>query len=414
MSNTIDKSVPNKGVVTIKRLSRTKWLFMLCWIQYTIIYWSCIILNRLPFFIYITPYVFPVLLVIAIYAWLRATAYKIDIWNLLVLFGAMTFWYVSEKMHPEYQQYFDENVQRCFQAFLMIYVGKSVFRGGFHEEEYEWLVKLSKIGVVFTSLYFIYGVLSGRVADSEYMTISYRMLPSTLCITSDFLRRIKVKNTVWFIGSFLFQMFMGTRGAVLAIAVYILLYLFLFAKRKTFHAAAVIGSVFICLDVFFDITTLLLEGLSSICASLHMSTRIIDAILYANLSDDNGREEIYTFVIQRIQDNVWFGDGIFADRYILQGMFQGGFYVHNILIELWTHFGLIPAIVIIGSIIILLLKYMKDTHLTQEARLLLGIGGIAALIQLMFTGSYLTDRPFWLMIGMIWGFKKYRKRIESI
>lgn len=411
--NLKDESIHEQFVIKVKEpLPASKWLFMLCWIQYTVIYWSCIILNRVPFFIYITPYIFPTLLLVSLYAWLKSADYKMDLWNFIILFITMAFWFLSKIFHPEYQTYFDQNAERCLQAFLMIYVGKSVFRDGFSEDEYSWLVAFSKWGVVFTSLYFLYGGLTGRVANEEYMTISYRMLPSTLCVTSAFLKDAKLKNILWFFGSFMIQMFMGTRGAVLAIVVFIVLYLFLFAERKVFFIVLGISGIYLLLDFTFDITTLLLHGILELCETLHMSSRIIEAFLESNLTDDNGRDIIHTFVLNRIGDNIWLGDGIFADRYYLETMFDGGMYVHNIILELWTDFGLIPAIVIMTSIVILSFKLMLNKDLPQQARLLLGIGASAAITQLMFTGSYLTDAPFWLMLGMLWGIKKYKKSIK--
>ena len=98
-----------------------------------------------------TPVVFPVLLVFALYLWLEGTGYQIDYWNFLILAAALIVWFASKYRHPEYAQYFEQNAQRCLTAFLMIYVGKSVFRGGVDETYYSLLIKLSRFGIAFTA-----------------------------------------------------------------------------------------------------------------------------------------------------------------------------------------------------------------------------------------------------------------------
>lgn len=393
------------------QISKTKWLFSLCWIQYTVIYWGSVILNRLPFFVYITPLIFPALLVFTLFVWLGGTNYSISIGNFVVLIAAALFWIVSQLIHPEYNVYFNENLERCFLAFLMVYVGKSVFRDGVNEEYFSLLVKLSKLGVIFTALYFVYGAFAGRMSEDEYMTISYRMLPSTLCLAVAFLKNKKIGNTVWFVATALLQLFMGTRGAVLAIVILIVLYFLLFEKKRNLFIAIICAAVIIFFDSAFGLIELFLLLIASIASSFNMSTRIIDAIISSNIADDNGREEIYDFTIEQIKNNIWSGEGIFADRYILQHFPGESPYVHNVLIELWSNFGLIPSILIVGILLFITFRFLLNKNYSVYARFLLLISFSAVATQLMFTGSYLTDAPFWLFIGILWGIHHYREDI---
>ena len=409
MTGSVDRQIHAQGSTASNRISKTKWLFTLFWIQYTVIYWSCVILNKLPFFIYITPLVFPMLLIVALFVWLTETNYKMDIWNIPILVAAFAFWFISRQMHPEYLTFFNQNEQRCLEAFLMIYVGKSVFRGGVDETYYALLIKMSQLGVAFTALYFAYGAMTGRIVESEYMTISYRMLPSTLCVTSAFLKQVNIRNAFWFIFSVLLQFFMGTRGAILAIAVFLVLYVLLFAKRKTFFVVLGSAGVFLILDRIFGIVELLLIGVSKLCLALNMSPRIFEAILSNNLTDDNGREAISEFIIGKMGNNIWSGQGIFADRHLLR-LFSGDVpYVHNIFLELWLNFGLVACIAILLLILILTLRKLLNRKLSEQARLILAITFSAAMTQLLFTGSYLTDGVFWLFLGVLWGMYRYMK-----
>lgn len=409
MITTVERQSNDYVLAQRNCISKTKWLFILFWIRYTVIYWGCVILNQIPFLINVTPIVFPILLIVALLEWLKGTNYRLDIFNIVVLFGAIVLWFVSRQIHHNYQYFFDENIWRCFEAFLMIYVGKSVFRGGINDGSYGLLVKLSRLGIALTALYFIYGAFSGRVVASEYMTISYRVLPSTLCVTSAFLKKINVRSTLWFIGAVILQVFMGTRGAVLSVAVFIILYVFLFAKRKLFFIFLACIIIFIVMDYVLNFSTLLLKFLASVCKSLNMSTRIVESILNNSIADDNGREKIYMFVINHIWDNILIGEGIFADRYILLKFPGGAPYVHNIFLELWSNFGLIPSCIIMITIFVLVFRFLICKRQSKESRLLLMIVFTASMVQLMFTGSYLTDAPFWLLIGMLWGIGKYSK-----
>ena len=400
-------------IETTIRLRETKWLFMLFWIRYTVIYWSCVILNQLPLMIRITPYIFPVLFILTMYVTLKIRNFSIDIWDLIIGILVAVGWFISQQLHPESKRYFESNADLFLQSFFMLYVGKSAFREGHDVSEDSLLITLSRMGVLFTALYFIYGSLTGRVTADEYMTISYRMLPSTLYIAAAFLRNVITKNTIWFIGTFLIQMFMGTRGAVLAIIVFIVLYIFLFARRKTFFVVLAFAIILWGLDSIFGLFTLLLKAVSSLCETLNMSTRIIDAILSESISNDNGRQVIYDYVLVNIRANIWTGRGLFADRYILEGMFPGGAYVHNFFIELWSHFGLIPACFMITIAIVLTFKTMLSKKLNQETKILLAIVFSSSITQLMFSGSYLTSGSFWLYLGVLWGIRKYQLKSKN-
>ncbi len=405
----MNRSMEITPALNTRKQNRTKWLFTLCWIQYTVIFWMTVIMNRVSFMNYVTPYIFPVMLIITLCIWLNNADFTLDLTNFAVITAALALWFLSRAMHPELQIYFDDNAQTCLEAFLMIYVGKSVFRGGIDEDYFSLLTTLSLIGVLFTALYFGYGAISGRGMEDEYMTIAYRTLPSTLCLAAAFLRKINFRNTASFVFAVLLQFFMGTRGAILAVIVFVVLYLFLFAKRKTFWIALVCALLYIVLDEVFGISIRLLEGLANIGSSLNLSTRIFDSILDATIADDNGRDVIYETAFGRVQDNIWLGEGLFADRSYLSGKLAGS-YAHNLFIEMWSNFGLIPTVLILAALLISTIRKLICRAFSSEARILLCIGASAALTQLMVSSSYLINPTFWLFVGMLWGINRYLPR----
>lgn len=108
----------------------------------------------------------------------------------------------------------------------------------------------------------------------------------------------------------------------------------------------------------------------------------------------SGRENIYTIIWRAIEKSPIIGYGIFGDR-----PFIGG-YSHNIVLEIFSHFGMVVGTLIVLWISAITIRKIISANI--EYRILIVMFFIVAIMPLWVSNSYLQRSEFALFLGFLY------------
>lgn len=243
----------------------------------------------------------------------------------------------------------------------------------------------------------------GEYSYSQAFT--YLMLPTAIIVCNSFFNRVRWFNVIFFATSIIFMLSMGSRGPLLCVVLYVLLKLTLIFKleaKRGMLIGAIFTSVIVPLYVFFyDILNYFL----TIFQNLNLSTRTIMRLIEGDFFEDNARNLLSEYSIELIDKHAMLGVGIGTDRIKLAYKMQSsviaetiGWYPHNILLEIFLHFGIFIG----GAIIIYMFMVIYTTifrNLDKDAAdvicIFIGIG----FFPLFISGSYITKPLFFALCG---------------
>lgn len=241
------------------------------------------------------------------------------------------------------------------------------------------LITMSWIAALLALVYMIAYLSGHSVFDSYNMSFSYGCLLPMIAL---YYKKKPLSIAVSLI-LLLTVIAIGSRGAAIVFAVYILADAFISRSRS---ALLVIVAV-LC-------TLFILPSFSSWLSNFGISSRTIS--LYSEgelLSYDAGRGEIYKAFSFDSVEHPLIGIGLYGDRY-----YTGGGYCHNVLLEICIDFGFV-----VGPLLMLFLLFCF-AHLyfnvsMDKKRLLLKYLCFG-LMPLMASGSYLQSPYLSVLIGM--------------
>lgn len=181
----------------------------------------------------------------------------------------------------------------------------------------------------------------------------------------------------------------GSRGPILDIAVFVLLYMFIKIndkKRKALLMTAV--TVF---GVLFLLTyKYLLMAAAAVISKFGMSSRFIDMMIEGSVSNDNGRELIWKTAIGMIKEHP-LGYGAMGTRHVIGDIIFVG-HPHQIFLEILVDFG-----VIFGTLLIFWLLF-------SSARIILDkqMGAWKGIFVIFFARAcqLLLSLTYWHSIGL--------------
>ncbi len=259
-----------------------------------------------------------------------------------------------------------------------------------------------KAGKVIYSFGVILGilVLTKKISIGYYsMTMSYYMLLPTIVFFKEFFDKGSMNYLLLSTFSTIIMLAIGSRGAIMCLGVYIILYQVINLKKVN------LGKILFYMMLLFVIVVciIFLKEILMILNNILIRFGIYSRSLYLFLIDEvhlSGREILYEEIIKQIFLHPIIGIGIAGDR-----VYTGG-YVHNIFLEIVSGFG-----VIIGTIIIIILCYIifktllsKDKYKANLALIWLCIG----FVPLIVSGSYLIEFQFWIFIGIALNRNRYK------
>ena len=375
-------------------------LVVVVWTQYTILSFVVEIVERMPFINILSDYVMTIVVVaLALLSlpWMIKKMRAADVIFYLVcatiVLGTMLLVYANS-------MYIKEDAWRILGTVIpLFFIGVSYS----HEISKKDLFWASLFGTIVVFAYQIYSLSLGRELENDNMDPAYKVLPSVMYLIYWALEQKKLK--FWLIGvAAVIMMFLfGTRGPVLASLVFLLLGIFFtIIMQKSQLAKAFYLVVFVVVIIIVSSQDFLLnaaEFLSEKFEDIGFSTRIFDQFIEGEIAESKGRETLYSQIIIAIKERPILGYGLMGDRPII------GFYVHNLFLELWCHFGVILGSAIIIAIICIPVAALIKVRKSDEFGFVLMLICMV-FVKLMFTGSYLDEPYMFFLIGVSLGINR--------
>ncbi len=356
-----------------------------------------------------TDTIFMIYWIIGIYFCLSMIVKTIRLVDIIAYLAVCSFYYLSPSIYPN-TQFFVENTFSIF-AFHTVLFYFLALMIDFRRDK-SALTFISKSQLVMTAFFVMLSLL--RLINSsttgEQMALSYSILFPTMYLYYIYSEtKEKIDLLFFLLGVALILMF-GTRGPLLCLILYLLVFLFLYNRHNvamTINLLLVMGFVYIFLRPIMIVLML-------VTRMVGLSTRIFESFLedeLFNYENSSGRDEIHELLWNRIiNDSGGIGYGLGSDRLLGR---NGNEYAHNVIYEVWMDFGLY-----IGSLLLILfaffvIKVFKDVFGTDKFNLFL-ILLVWSVGHLMVSGSYLHDFQVYFFIGYCVNILRSQKSQEPV
>lgn len=405
MNKMIGKGANGK-IKSIRAQQFFRIMLVLIWTRYTVLPYVLQTISKIPYIGVLSRYAFLipiVFLTMLAWAWIRKRIRVSDI--LLYLIVALII-VASMLIYPENAVYIERQLVRVLTTVLLMYfVGLAYSHDLFRED----LWKASCISVATVFLYQIYQLRLGRALMQDNMDLAYKTLPSVMYMIFWAFSNQKKRYWIYAVAGIGLIFSFGTRGAILAILVYLcLMYFFVAGKCKPYIKVASISILLVLayLMVASDLLIIVSEYLSKLFGRLGVSTRIFDYFISGNILEGSGRERISSKLFQAISEKPILGYGLMGDRTIANN------YAHNLFVELWCEFGIFVGSAIALFFIITPVKALKIESGREYASFILMLMCMV-FSKLMVSGSYIEEPYLFLLIGLSTGVcrrKKSRRR----
>ena len=369
-------------------------LVVVVWTQYTILNFVVEIVKRMPFINILSDYVMTIVVVaLALLSlpWMIKKMRAADVIFYLVcatiVLGTMLLVYANS-------MYIKEEAWRILGTVVpLFFIGVSYS----HEISKKDLFWSSLFGTIVVFAYQIYSLSLGRELENDNMYAAYNVLPSVMYLIYWALEHKKLKFWLVGVASVIMIFLFGTRGPVLASLVFLLIGIFFYIIMQKSQLARVFYLVvFVVVIIIVSSQDFLLnaaEFLSEKFEDIGFSTRVFDRFIEGEIAESKGRETLYSQIIIAIKERPILGYGLMGDRPII------GFYVHNLFLELWCHFGVILGSVIILAIICIPVVALIKVRKSDEFGFVLMLSCLV-FTKLMFSGSYIFEPYLFLLLGI--------------
>lgn len=361
--------------------------------------------------VYLTPVVYVCLILVALYSYYFSIRNSSKAFHIIMM--AVFVFVTSYLLFPNNRQFmfttmfdgvYNPAYRLFFYAFPLLILA---FLLNKYKALYKIIVKFSIVNTVIAILAYIFVVMY-KGQHFEYMTFSYNMLFGVcICLYNGVKSKHVLSLGLGFIGSFAI-LFGGARGAVLSLMIFVCLCIVFLRQKKSylkelvFYYLLLIGMFFAYL--YFDSA---MQSMLSVGNDLGIRSRALTSIAAESFTESRGRSLIITSSWAAIKDSPIIGYGIWGDRVAISNHGYGSAtYAHNILLEILCQFG-----VIIGSLLIIFLLFLIIRRLRRNDKsayyVILFSVIPNGLIKLLFSGSYLTEPYFFLLLGLL--LNKYKK-----
>lgn len=373
--------------------------------------WSQVLLNHMNFLVQRIPvlnlmgdsYQVIILLSLLLASWRKVFA-KISIVDIIIVCALILFYWGTSILYPITIDFVTEQGLLVSTFVIPMFLAGVAFK---YSELKPTLVNFSRITIVFNTFYYLFYLQKVLVNHDIYlageqMVAAYETLPHTLLITYVAMDRRNILDIGLALLGFVMICSFGTRGPLVSIVLFVCLYSLFFLQFK--HNKLIksgISLLGLSLYYFIDEIALFFFELSD---SLGLSNRIWAKLLDKNIDTygiTSGRNNIYPLIVNKVtSESPLFGFGLGQDR-----VATGGFYSHNIFLELLYSFGYFLGGLLSLGIIYIFISFFKS-EASRETKIMGLVMFCSSFMQLFFSGSFITTAPFFLLLGYCVGSKR--------
>ena len=255
------------------------------------------------------------------------------------------------------------------------------------------------LGTIINTMFFSSGDLAELYSQYEGYQLSTGFLLLILPATYS---RWKIDYVVGFL-TITLTLMTGARGPLIVEVVALLASIVFVNREKKRLWKVLLPTTVLATLALIYINNIMLFFLR-IADGMGFSTRSINTILKGDFfSYLSGRDVIAEHSLKYISNHLLYGCGFGNDRMIIaqaMGQIDGamGLYPHNIILEILMQFGVIVGIFVLLGILVLVVRTFKQIR-NREERFFYIIIVIAAVVPLMFSGSYITFGWFYCLLG---------------
>lgn len=382
-------------------------MVMVFWLQNTFFYFALELIERIPFIGQFSTMLLPVtyaLLIITSSSYIFSRMHKEDI---LLYFAVFLIALCTLFIYPDSSSYIFPQLGRIFKAVSVFYLGVAFD----YKESKRDLFWCSIISVITVFAYQLYVLSTGRVLTEDNMNTAYNTLPSVMYLIFYAFCNKKIKLWILALGCVLLFFVFGTRGPLIALFVYLgicAVYYIIKLKNDLLKVFLII-SLFIFVFYISSQNRIILWAttMSEWFSQIGFSTRIFELIIEEELANSSGRDELIDLVINAIANRPFRGYGFMGDRAIL------GKYCHNIIFEFLCSYGIVFGGFALGLIAVLLINAFNKSKRMNDIRFLFIMFTCMVMIKLFFSGSYVFEPYFYLLLGLSFGIIR-RQQFEVI
>ncbi len=313
--------------------------------------------------------------------------------ELFIILAFYGVYFLHFCVFPLNREYYPTNSTTVLKdVFPMFLIGVFAYRIE-RERTIKILNVISLLSVVlYTGYMILYHSLDDKTMQGGDMHAAYLLLPHLCMVFYSIIRKAVPWNIAAFAIGTAGLLLLGNRGSLLCLGLFAIFTILFSGRLKRpvlFLALAIVAMV-----VLFSFGVL--DSLYGYAEENGLSLRIFEKLESGELTDSSGRDKLNERIIEYIMLYPMMGMGIFSDRRV-----AGGFYAHNIFLEMVIHYGMILGILFLAMIIYLLvvaflyLRKNKDVFSVGFFTSLI----FSCIIKLLLSSSYIIEPYFFFTIG---------------
>lgn len=244
-----------------------------------------------------------------------------------------------------------------------------------------------------------------------YLDWGYQLFLSCVFFTGLYLREKKIRYPIMIFIGLLWIFLFGSRGALLSYIIFVAI-IYIFSSKKKGSKRGLIVGILILIGAILINYGVLQEWIIRLAQKLNIHSRTLEKIVNRTITDDSNRITIYLTLFSKASKNPIFGLGVYADRYYMNYIVQGGSaYSHNIFLEMFVSFGLFGVLFMFGLVIAVILAFFKIKDTEKRIILLLCVGGC---LPLLWSLTFWSHPMFWVLLAILFNCSKRQRRQIAI
>lgn len=237
---------------------------------------------------------------------------------------------------------------------------------------------------------------------SGYLTWGYRMLIAVILLLYTALESRRFIDWLFAIFSTIELLIIGNRGSIVAIAIFIILYVVLCtnSQKKIKYMTVITG---LGVAIYSVLISDKIAYLETILLRLGIKSRNLTKFLEETITD-SGRDGGYEIAINYIKSGNYFGLGIGGDQILV------GNYPHNILLEFMLQYGNVLGVILFSLLAMSTIKNIINIK-NRDFKAIYIAFACLGLVKLWFSSTYWYELWFW---GYLIFLLKTRKKMRYI
>lgn len=273
--------------------------------------------------------------------------------------------------------------------------------------------KKSALLIVITNILLIVYSYAKECSMLGNMEISYSILPLSIFSFYYFFENKSIKFLLMAILSTLTIVVVGSRGTVLCIMAYLLLYAITNMKK---NIILIVILTIMAVGAFYNYDKII-DGTIEMLANYNIYSRTLAKLQKGEIADDTGRGKIKEVAIENLENKPLLGLGLGVERIYINKEINNmnrdmsSCYPHNLIVEILVQYGYIVGGIIITYLSYLLLETIIKGNKVERDFVIIFFS--MEIVRLFLSSSYISSPLFFLLLGGCFKII-YKKKGETV